>query len=91
VRYRVTLTPAALRQIKKLDPQIRKSIVLDLERLAGNPRPVGFEKLATEDKLYRIRVGPGKDYRAIYQVRDRELLVLVLKVGDRKDVYRHLH
>jgi mRNA interferase RelE/StbE len=53
-----------------------------------NPRPQGVEKLETREKLYRVAVGPGKDYRAIYQIRDEVLLVLVVKIGDRKEVYR---
>jgi mRNA interferase RelE/StbE len=48
------------------------------------------EKLESKDKLYRIRVGPGKNYRAVYQIQDEKLVVLVVKVGDRKDVYRSL-
>jgi mRNA interferase RelE/StbE len=46
------------------------------------------EKLATKEKLYRVYVGPGKNYRVIYQIQDEVLLVLVVKVGDRKEVYR---
>jgi mRNA-degrading endonuclease RelE of RelBE toxin-antitoxin system len=46
------------------------------------------EKMETKEKLYRIYVGPGKNYRAIYQIRDEVFLVLVVKVGNRKDVYR---
>ena len=47
-----------------------------------------MEKLETKEKLYRVYVGPGKNYRAIYQIRDEVLLVLIVKVGDRKQVYR---
>ena len=47
-----------------------------------------MEKLETKERLYRIHVGPGKNYRAIYQIRDEVLLVLIVKVGDRKQVYR---
>ena len=46
--------------------------------------------METKEKLYRIYVGPGKNYRAIYQIRDEALLVLVVKVGDGKEVYRHV-
>ena len=46
--------------------------------------------METKEKLYRIYVGPGKNYRAIYQIRDEVLLVLVVKVGDRKEVYRRI-
>lgn len=46
--------------------------------------------MATKEKLYRVYVGPGKNYRAIYQARDEALLILVVKVGDRKEVYRRV-
>jgi mRNA-degrading endonuclease RelE of RelBE toxin-antitoxin system len=46
--------------------------------------------METREKLYRIYVGPGKNYRAIYQIRDETLFVLVVKVGDRKQVYRRV-
>jgi mRNA interferase RelE/StbE len=60
----------------------------DILRLEENPRPHGVAKMETKEKLYRVYVGPGKNYRAIYQIRDEVLLVLVVKVGDRKEVYR---
>ena len=59
-------------------------------RLEDNPRPQGMERLEAKEKLYRLYVGPGKDYRVIYQIRDEVLVVLVVRVGDRKDVYRTL-
>ena len=49
-----------------------------------------MEKLEAKAKLYRIYAGPGKDYRVIYQIQDENLLVLVVRVGDRKDVYRRV-
>ena len=49
-----------------------------------------MQKLETKEKLYRVYVGPGKHYRAIYQIRDEVLLILVVKVGDRKEVYRRV-
>jgi mRNA interferase RelE/StbE len=48
------------------------------------------EKMETKEKLYRVYVGPGKNYRVIYEIRDEILLVLVVKVGDRKEVYRRV-
>jgi len=59
-------------------------------RLEENPRPHGFEKLETKEKLYRVYVGPGKNYRVIYHIQDEVLLVLVVKLGDRKEVYRRV-
>jgi mRNA interferase RelE/StbE len=56
-----------------------------MERLASNPRAVGSVKLATSDSTYRIRVG---NYRVIYEVLDRLLVVDVIKIGHRRDVNR---
>ncbi len=53
--------------------------------LAREPRPMGVRKLAGADEAYRIRVG---QYRIIYQIDDRAIFVLVLKVGNRKDIYK---
>lgn len=58
----------------------------DLRQLEVNPRPHGVEKLEAKEKLYRIYVGPGKNYRAIYQIRDEVLVVVVVKLGNRKEV-----
>ena len=62
----------------------------DLLRLEENPRPHGVEKVESKEKLFRIYVGLGKRYRAIYHVHDESLLVLIVRVGDRKEVYRRL-
>jgi len=53
--------------------------------LSDEPRPLGCRKIAGVAGLWRIRVG---NYRIVYQIREKELLVLVIKVGHRKDVYR---
>ncbi|MCE5306174.1 MAG: type II toxin-antitoxin system RelE/ParE family toxin [Acidobacteriales bacterium] len=88
--YRLEFTPAALRDLGRLDPHIRGSVFSDIEKLKEDPRPHGAQKMETKEKLYRVYVGPGKNYRAIYQIRDGVLLVLVVRVGDRKEVYRRL-
>ena len=84
------LSPAAERDVRKLDPHIRKQVTRDILRLEDNPRPQGVERLEAKGKLYRVYVGPRKDYRVIYQVRDEILVVLVVRVEDRKDVYYNL-
>jgi mRNA interferase RelE/StbE len=53
--------------------------------LAADPRPSGCKKLAGSTDYYRIRVS---DYRVLYEVRDRDILVLVIKIGHRREVYR---
>jgi mRNA interferase RelE/StbE len=88
--HTLEFTHAALRELEKLDPSVRRKVFSDIEKLKQNPRPHGVEKMETKEKLYRIYVGPGKDYRAIYQIRDEALLILVVKVGDRKEVYRRV-
>ena len=88
--YRIEFRPAAHRDLAKLDPSVGSKVIADIEKLAENPRPHGVEKLEAKERLYRIRVGPGKNYRAVYQIQDDKLVVLVVKVGDRKDVYREL-
>lgn len=83
--YQVEITPFAQRQIKKLPPDIQSQIIEKLETLADEPRPAGVKKLQGEDNLYRVRSG---DYRIIYKIQDDILLILVAKVGHRRDVYK---
>ena len=83
--YSVLLAPPAVRQLRSFAPTIQKRLVKRLKTLQNDPRPPGAKKLAGEDDLYRVREG---DYRIIYTIQDKELLVLILKIGDRKEVYR---
>ena len=81
--HSVEFAPLARRQMKKLPREIQMRIIERVEELASNPRPAGVKKLVSEDSLYRVQVG---EYRAVYQIRDRELLVLSVKVGHRREV-----
>ena len=83
--YRVVLTPAADRQLATLPRQAREMVAAAIVTLASNPRPPGSAKLAGAADLWRIRV---RDYRVIYTVVSGELVVTVVKIGNRKDVYR---
>jgi mRNA interferase RelE/StbE len=84
--YRVLIKPSAAGEIEAVDrKKDRQRIVTRILALASEPRPVGCEKLAGESNRYRVRVGR---YRVVYSVADAELLVLVVRVADRKDVYR---
>lgn len=85
-KYQITLAPAAQRQIKKLSPSVRRAILKRLEALASNPRPDGVKKLSGSNDFYRIRAG---DHRIIYTIDDGVFIVLVVKVGNRKEVYRN--
>jgi mRNA interferase RelE/StbE len=83
--YRIEFAPSAYRAFGKLDPQIRKRLVPQISALADEPRPVGSKRLVAGEELHRIRVGA---YRIVYRVEDEALVVLVLKLGHRRDVYR---
>jgi len=77
--------PKAQRQIKRLPEPIRSRVAETIKGLGENPRSQGVEKLHHADQLYRIRVG---DYRILYAIEDRALVVLVVTVGHRREVYR---
>jgi mRNA interferase RelE/StbE len=84
--YRVLIKVSAAKEIEVVDQKKdRRRIVARVLALAEEPRPVGCEKLVGESDRYRIRVGR---YRVVYSIADDELLVLVVRVADRKDVYR---
>ena len=82
-RYRIELRPAALRSLRKLDPQIRRRVQGAIALLADDPRPPSAKKLKGRE-AFRVRVG---DYRVIYTVEDDVLLVVVVTLGHRRDVY----
>lgn len=85
VAYSVEFTPAAERQLAKLPSAARTLVAAVVVTLATNPRPRGCVKPAGTDDLWRVRV---QQYRVIYQVIEKRLVVTVVKIGDRKDVYR---
>jgi mRNA interferase RelE/StbE len=85
--YSVELKPLAVKFIAAQPKKIQRQLIAHIEALAVNPRPAGCKLLYTEEKLYRIRSGND---RIIYQIQDKILLVVIVKVGDRKDVYHHL-
>ncbi len=82
--YRIEVTPAALRDLRKLPRTIQPRVHGVIELLARDPRPPASRPLVGRD-AYRVRVG---DYRIIYQIRDDILLVVIVKLGHRREVYR---
>jgi mRNA interferase RelE/StbE len=85
VNYRIEFVKQAAKQFKALPIQEKERLQTKIDSLISEPRPVGVVKLVAEEDLYRIRVG---DYRIIYVIQDDLLLILILKVGHRRDVYR---
>lgn len=83
--YRVELTKSARRDLDSLPLEIFRRVDPRIRALASDPRPHGVQKMEGGVGLYRIRVG---DYRIVYQIHDKILVVLIVKIGDRREVYR---
>ena len=82
--YAVEFLPSAVRTLAKLEPVVRRRIARRIDRLAEDPRS-GAVKLRGVDDVWRARVG---DYRILNQIEDERFVVVVISVGDRRDVYR---
>jgi len=82
--YRVLIKRSAAKELEAVPLKDRRRLVARIERLAANPRPVGAQKLSGEEK-YRLRQG---DYRILYEIVDDDLIITVVRVGHRRDVYR---
>lgn len=83
--YSVQIEKPAWDELMAVPEKMRERLSVALESLEAEPRPSGVVKLAGASDLYRIRVG---DYRIIYSIEDQVKIVLVEKVGHRRDVYR---
>ena len=88
--YEIRIAPAAQRAIAALPIPIQPVVIDRLEQLATEPRPVGCEKVKGLGQYGVFRVKVAKDYRIIYQVRDEVSWILVVKVADRKGIYRRI-
>ena len=84
-RYEVVLSPKAEKQLDELPTPLRRRITEAVEGLESKPRPHGVKKLTGAENLWRIRVG---DYRIVYTIEDDRLIVLVVKVGHRREICR---
>ena len=82
--YRIEVAPAAVRQLRKLDRVAQRRVQAAIELLASKPRPSGAKKLVGGDGEWRVRTG---DYRIVFEIHDSVLLVLVVAVGHRRDIY----
>ena len=86
MKWVVRLDGRTRKVLDGLPGDLRVRLVRKLLALEANPRPAGVEKLSGMDGIYRVRVG---DWRIVYAIRDRELVVIVIRIGHRREVYRH--
>jgi len=86
VKWQVSLSNQARKFLRDLrDARLRERLEREIDSLAINPRPAGMKQLTASDGIQRVRVG---DHRILYAVKDSELLVLVVKIAHRREVYR---
>jgi mRNA interferase RelE/StbE len=83
--YRIEWKHSATKELKRLPRDVIHRVIVAVEQLAKEPRPSGAKKLVTAEHTYRIRIG---DYRIIYSIFESALVVEIIRVKHRKDVYR---
>ena len=87
--YKIEITESANKALNKLSKKEQQKIEEKIESLIENPRPDGYKKLqaSKNPSLYRIR---SEDYRIIYTIKQEVLVILVVEIGHRKDIYKSL-
>jgi mRNA interferase RelE/StbE len=83
-KYKIYIKPSALKELHKIPRRDLSRIIDKIRRLSSDPRPSGCEKLSSDEK-YRIRQGR---YRILYVIEDNKLIIIVIKIGHRKDIYK---
>ncbi len=84
--YRLVIKTSAVKELEKVEPKtLRRRLVAAIQALAADPRPLGCEKLAGAVAAYRVRQG---DYRAVCTIDDKTRVVVAVKIGHRREVYR---
>jgi mRNA interferase RelE/StbE len=83
--YTVRMEARVRRTLDRLPGDLHARMIRKLDALEENPRLFGAEKLQGSEDLYRVRVG---DWRIVYAIRDRELVVIIIRIGHRREVYR---
>lgn len=85
--YRIEFRPVALRQMRRIPKPYKGRLLTAIAALADTPRPPGSVRLQGPEGFHRVRIG---DYRIIYLIEERVLLICVVRVAHRKDAYRGL-
>ena len=82
--YEIEISRTAEKQLKKLSVENQKRVLRSIVNLAEEPHPHGSRTLSGHDDVFRIRVG---NYRILYSISGKKLIVIILKIGHRKDIY----
>jgi mRNA interferase RelE/StbE len=83
--YQIEIKKVAVKFLKQIPEKISNKILIEIDALAENPYPPGYKKLKDTDNEYRIRIG---DYRVIYSIYNEKLIIEIIKIAHRKDVYK---
>ena len=83
--YSIEVSATAEKQLRKLSKKDQISVLKRIQELSREPRPNRSRKLRGPDNIYRVRVGK---YRILYSIENKHLIIIILKVGHRRDVYR---
>jgi mRNA interferase RelE/StbE len=83
--YEIVVQPSAARELRKLPREMRKRIGRKIDELASEPRPPDAKVLQGNEGFLRVRVG---DYRIVYTIREKTLIVLIVRIGHRREIYR---
>lgn len=83
-KYRITIKKSAAKELADIPKKDLLKVIKRIQLLCENPRPIGSQKLSARQQ-YRVRQG---DYRIVYSIKDKELLVDIVKIGHRREVYR---
>ena len=83
--YEIILQPSAARELRKFPKEIQKRSGKKIDELAKNPRPPDARALTGSEGFLRVRAG---DYRIVYKVKDQALIILVVRIGHRREIFR---
>jgi len=82
--YKIEILSTADKNLRRINSKDREKIAQGINKLSNNPRPQGSKKLKGSD-FYRLRIG---DYRVIYLIKEKQLIVIIVRIGHRREIYR---
>ena len=88
MKFEISVKTSAQKEARKVPPKTLLKLKQALDKLAENPRPHGAKRLqGTKEEIYRIRVG---DYRVLYEIKENQLVIIVIRIAHRKNVYKKI-